>query len=196
MSNSWPSENWMAVASRSMSARPLAIAPAVGSLSQPMPIRTRVSASPSPSATVHSCPWLSTVTGTNLPGTLRRLDELETLRSALDGQRASVLKKLAGLSEQDARRTTVPSGTNLAGLVQHLTYVESLWFEEIVAGGRAARGKRSMQVDPSLTISRLRSDYREACAASDAVIGSIGDPDALVARNGKRHDLRWAIVGV
>jgi Protein of unknown function (DUF664) len=24
----------------------------------------------------------------------------------------------------------VPSGTNLAGLVQHLTYVESLWFEE------------------------------------------------------------------
>jgi len=124
------------------------------------------------------------------------VDELETLRTALDGQRAGVLKKLAGLSEEDARRTTVASGTNLAGLVQHLTYVESLWFEEIVAGGRAARGKRSMQVDPSLTLTQLRAEYREACAASNAVIASIGDPDAPVDRNGKRHDLRWAIVGV
>ena len=123
------------------------------------------------------------------------MDELETLRSALDGQRAGVLKKLAGLSEEDARQSTVPSGTNLAGLVQHLTYVESLWFEEIVAGGRA-RGERSMQVDPSLTLTRLRADYREACAAADAVIAAIGDADAPVTRNGKRHDLRWAIVSV
>jgi uncharacterized damage-inducible protein DinB len=124
------------------------------------------------------------------------VDELETLRSALDGQRAGVLKKLAGLSEEDARRSTVPSGTNVAGLVQHLTFVESLWFEEIVGGGRARRGERSMQVDPSVTLTRLRAEYREACAASDAVISSIGDPDAPVTRNGKRHDLRWAIIGV
>ena len=47
--------------------------------------------------------------------------------------RAGVLKKLAGLSEEDARRSTVPSGTNLAGLLQHLTFVESHWFEHIVA---------------------------------------------------------------
>jgi hypothetical protein len=55
--------------------------------------------------------------------------ELEELRTALDRLRASVLRKLTGLSDVDARRSTVPSGTNL---VQHLTFVESLWFEEIV----------------------------------------------------------------
>jgi hypothetical protein len=49
--------------------------------------------------------------------------ELQELLATLEGQRAGVLKKLAGLSEDDARRTTVPSGTNLAGLVQHLTFV-------------------------------------------------------------------------
>ncbi len=71
--------------------------------------------------------------------------ELDTLLATLGSLRASVLDKLAGLSEEDARRSTVPSGTNLAGLVQHLTFVESKWFEQIVAGGRASRGKRSMQ---------------------------------------------------
>lgn len=66
--------------------------------------------------------------------------EVEQLRAVLDGLRAGVLKKLAGLSEAEARRSTVGSGTNLAGLVQHLTFVESMWFEQIVAGGKATRG--------------------------------------------------------
>ena len=66
--------------------------------------------------------------------------ELEELRTALDRLRASVLRKLTGLSDADARRSTAPpSGTNIAGLVQHLTFVESLWFEEIVSGGSAGK---------------------------------------------------------
>ena len=124
------------------------------------------------------------------------MGELEELIRALDGARAGVLKKLAGLSEEDARRSTVASGTNLAGLVQHLTFVESLWFEEVVAGGRARRGARSMTVDPSVTLTQLRAGYRAACEASNAIIRSIGDPDAPVTRSGKQHTLRWAIVSV
>ena len=50
--------------------------------------------------------------------------EVERLRAMLDGLRAGVLKKLAGLGDEDARRSTVDSGTNLAGLVQHLTFVD------------------------------------------------------------------------
>jgi hypothetical protein len=45
--------------------------------------------------------------------------ELKKLRTAPDGMRASVLCKLAGLSKDDARRSTLPSGTDVAGLVQH-----------------------------------------------------------------------------
>ena len=122
--------------------------------------------------------------------------ELEQLQAALDGMRAGVLQKLAGLSEEDARRSTVPSGTNLAGLLQHLTFVESLWFEEVVAGGKAKRGLRSMQVDPSVTLPQLRADYRNACEASNAIINALGDPDAPVVRNGKAHNLRWVILTV
>jgi len=124
------------------------------------------------------------------------MGELERLCAELDGLRAGVLKKVAGLSEADARRSTVDSGTNLAGLVQHLTFVESLWFEEIVAGGRVARGKRSMQVDPEISLKTLRTEYKAACRASNEIIEGIGDPDAPVLRNGKAHDLRWAILAV
>jgi hypothetical protein len=41
--------------------------------------------------------------------------ELAQLVAALDGLRAGVLKKLAGLTDADARRSTVASGTNWLG---------------------------------------------------------------------------------
>lgn len=122
--------------------------------------------------------------------------EVDHLRSILDDLRAGVLKKLAGLSEDDARRSTVGSGTNLAGLVQHLTFVESLWFEEIVAGGTATRGARSMHVDPAVTLRMLRADYRAACSASNEIITASGDADTPITRNGKTRDLRWALLAV
>jgi hypothetical protein len=122
--------------------------------------------------------------------------EVAALRAALDGLRAGVLAKLAGLGEDDARRSTVGSGTNLAGLVQHLTFVESLWFEEIVAGGKAARGHRSMQVDGSVSLRTLRAEYRAACAASNEIIASVGAADAPVKRNGTTRDLRWVLLAV
>lgn len=122
--------------------------------------------------------------------------EVEALVAALDDERAGVLKKLVGLSEMDARRTTVPSGTNLAGLLQHLTFVEAKWFESIVGGRSPSRGQRSMDVDPSVSLKTLRADYRAACEASNEIIRSVGDADATVNYNGKKRDLRWAILGV
>jgi hypothetical protein len=122
--------------------------------------------------------------------------EVEQLRAVLEGLRASVVKKLTGLSEADARRCMVDSGTNLAGLLQHLTFVESMWFEEIVAGGKPTRGDRSMKVDPAISLRALRAEYRAACEASNEIIAAIGDADAPVTRNGKTRDLRWVLLAV
>ena len=122
--------------------------------------------------------------------------ELAALLDALNGMRAGVLNKLAGLSEEQARRSTVPSGTNLAGLLQHLTFVESHWFEHVVAGRPASRGRRSMEVDPGVTLMRLRADYRAACETSDDIAASVGDPAAPVTRNGKARDLRGVLISV
>lgn len=114
----------------------------------------------------------------------------------LEDQRGAVLKKLGGLSEQDARRSTVASGTNLAGLVQHLTFVESKWFEGIVAGGVPRRGQRSMVVADDVSLRALRSEYRAACDASNQIITSVGTADASVPHNGRLRDLRWVMLSV
>ena len=120
--------------------------------------------------------------------------EVEQLRAALDGLRDGVLKKLAGLSPEDARRSTVDSGTNLAGLVQHLTFAESKWFEQILGGQKTVRGHRSMRVEPSVSLQTLRSEYRAACAASNEMIAAVGDGDTPVISNGKRRNLRWVLL--
>ena len=122
--------------------------------------------------------------------------ELAQLLAVLEGQRAGVLKKLAGLGEEDARRSTVPSGTNLAGLVQHLTFVEGKWFEQNVAGGKPTRGMRSMEVDPSVSLRTLRADYKAACDASNEIITALGTADAPVAFKGEARNLRWAMLAV
>lgn len=94
---------------------------------------------------------------------MQMLDQLASLR-------ASVVKKLAGLSEADARRKMVASGTNLAGLVQHLTFVEAKWL-----GGGGEPKDRSMQVDPSISLRELRANYRAACLASDEAVRAGGE---------------------
>jgi hypothetical protein len=53
-----------------------------------------------------------------------------------------------------------------------------------------------MQVDPSVSLAALRADYRVACEASNAIMTSTGNMDALVTRNGKARSLRWAVISV
>ena len=49
----------------------------------------------------------------------------------LQQSREVLLWKLDGLSEYDARRPLVPTGTNLLGLVKHVATVEAAYFGEV-----------------------------------------------------------------
>jgi len=63
----------------------------------------------------------------------------EHLHEALRHQRATILWKLEGLAEYDARRPLTPTGTNLLGLVKHLTITEAWYFGEVF--GRPFAGR-------------------------------------------------------
>ena len=55
----------------------------------------------------------------------------EYLHSDLRDVREVMLWKLDGLSEYDIRRPLTATGTNLLGLVKHLTHTESRYFGEV-----------------------------------------------------------------
>jgi uncharacterized damage-inducible protein DinB len=57
-------------------------------------------------------------------------DQKADLRRYLQAAREALLWKLEGLSEYDVRRPMVPTGTNLLGLVKHVTGVEAEYLGE------------------------------------------------------------------
>jgi hypothetical protein len=122
--------------------------------------------------------------------------ELDTALAFLNFNRESVLKKTEGLDDEQLRRVLVDTGTNLLGLVQHLTQAERNWFGYHLTGAEHVPGPGSgMRVPRDRATQEVRDDYLAAIAASDAAIRAIGDPDAHLARlvGGKRMKMRWVI---
>ncbi|WP_285639891.1 DinB family protein [Lentzea sp. NBRC 102530] len=90
--------------------------------------------------------------------------------------------KLDGLPEADVRRPLVASGTNLLGLVKHLTLTEARYFGEVF--GRpfpepiarwddlSARGL-DMRADETESREDVVARYRRAWAHSDATIEAL-----------------------
>lgn len=109
------------------------------------------------------------------------------LHAKLRVARATVLAKLDGLSEYDARRPMTASGTNLLGLVKHLVGCEHVYLGE--AFGRTPPDRLPWYDDGSVwddadmwateTESReyLLGLYERACAHSDATLATL-DLDA------------------
>ena len=58
-----------------------------------------------------------------------------TLEAHLERDRATLLWKIDGLSDADLRRSLVPSGITLLGMVKHQAHVERFWFQDVFAGG-------------------------------------------------------------
>ena len=122
--------------------------------------------------------------------------ELDTALAFLDFARACVLKKADGLAEEQVRRVLVGSGTNILGLVQHLTVAERVWFGHDLLGEKPERDwDFGMDVPAERSAEQVLADYRDAIEASNAAIRAVGDPAALMAEpvDGKRLSLRWLL---
>ena len=128
--------------------------------------------------------------------------ELDTALAFLGFARESLLKKTEGLGEADLRRVLVPTGTTLLGLVQHMARGERYWFGYHLAGTEPDRdwdeGDFGMHVPADRTPADVVADYRAAIADSDAVVATIGDPEALTALpvDHQRQTLRWVLAHV
>ncbi|WP_116997168.1 DinB family protein [Desertimonas flava] len=106
----------------------------------------------------------------------------DVLRRYLQAGRDALLSKLDGVSEYDARRPVVPTGTNLLGLVKHVASVESgylgdtfgrpsgetlPWFDD------DAEPNADMWATVDESLDDIVSLYRRVWAHSDATIAAL-----------------------
>src|SRR5881398_1687420 len=90
----------------------------------------------------------------------------------LDEHRRALGACLDGLTEEQARRSLVPSRTTLLGLVKHATFVEKVWFDEAVTCrsraeiGIPASPDESFVLAAGDTVAGVQRAHREACASS------------------------------
>lgn len=99
-----------------------------------------------------------------------RLDggERETLLALLGYQRASLIRKVAGLDDASARLSAVESGTNLLWLVLHMARAEVTWVQSRFAGMDVEIPDDVATADDDLANAIGR--YREVSRSSDRVI--------------------------
>ncbi len=142
--------------------------------------------------------------------------ELETLNGFLDYHRATLLQKVAGVSDADLRRsplagqTTNPVPLNLLGLVKHLAYVERNWFQVTFMGitdlpvpWTKADPDADMRIEPDETTEAVLEFYREAVRRSRQIVQQAlveaGNETATLESRAKHPQrtqvsLRWIIV--
>jgi uncharacterized damage-inducible protein DinB len=122
--------------------------------------------------------------------------EIETSIAFLRYLREGVVRKLDDLTEDQARRPLVPSGTSVLGLVKHLTQVEAYWIQRRFAGLDVTLDSDSFSLGPDDTIASMRLAYREAASRSDDIALTAADPERPLALGTHGLTLRWALAHV
>lgn len=119
-----------------------------------------------------------------------RLDEL------VDEYRHSLHDALTDLTDEEARRSLVPSATTLLGLVKHATFVEGVWFDQAITGrtyaemGIPATVAASFALRARDTIATVQAAYRERWETSRRNLADL-PLDAVVTGRGSRSV--WAL---
>jgi hypothetical protein len=120
----------------------------------------------------------------------------------LDEHRADLTRCLDGLTEEQARRSLVPSRTTLLGLVKHATFVEKVWFDEAISGrsraeiGIPATPDESFVLDDADTIATVQSAHLQASADSRRAAAALGLDDLVRGNRRGPLPLRWVYLHV
>jgi uncharacterized damage-inducible protein DinB len=129
-------------------------------------------------------------------------DERDQLTGFLDFLRATVVLKATGLTDEQARRSLVPSElTTVAGLVSHLTLVEQYWFGQVL-DNQPDLWKERLEEDVDaefraalhIPLDRLIAEYEAECQRSRDVVAKLDLADTGRTAKGEPVNLRWVIV--
>lgn len=118
--------------------------------------------------------------------------EAEVLRGFLDYLRESIASKVENAPEPEVRTAQVASGTNLLGLINHLTHVE----EGIFLGRRATNWQSTFRADDADTREEVVFRFRAAVEQANLVLDDcteLTQPVPHGAGDGSGPSTRWAL---
>src|SRR5437016_3916030 len=119
--------------------------------------------------------------------------ERETVHALLQYQRESLVRKVTGVDEANARRELVGSGTTLLWLMKHMAFAETLWIVHRFAG-EDVTGPDAVRPDDTL---RSAIDaYRATWARVDAIVDEAPNLEVMCADIGNESpvNLRWVLM--
>lgn len=121
-------------------------------------------------------------------------DERELLGTTLAFLREAVLRKVEGLTEEQARWTPEGGLLPLVGIVNHLAHVEWRWIEGAFRGADVSRSEEEF-VAANISLEEAVAGYRERGQVTDDVVRSAMSLDARGEGEwGHSRDLRWILV--
>ncbi|MGB7052153.1 MAG: DinB family protein [Acidimicrobiales bacterium] len=120
-------------------------------------------------------------------------DERTTMLALLSFQRESLIAKVDGLDDQSATSVSMPSGTTLLWLVQHMAVAETLWIAHRYLGESPRADDPGAA--PTGTVDHAVAEYRRAAERTDATLSAAADLDELCATTGSEPpvSLRWVL---
>lgn len=119
-------------------------------------------------------------------------DELTTLRHLLQFQRESIVRKLEGLSDEQAKWTPVATRTSLIWLIKHLIVAERSWFVMSFSGGSPDLDNEGVM--DSDTIASTVLVYREVWSLVDDILdGATADDKCRSTQFDPPLSLRWVL---
>jgi hypothetical protein len=102
------------------------------------------------------------------------------------------MRKLDGLTEDQARWRPDGALISLLGIVNHLTHVEWRWVDGSLLGEQVDRREEEFAPGPELTIEAAIAAYRDRAQATDTAVRQL--PLDMPTREGHGTDLRWVFI--
>jgi uncharacterized damage-inducible protein DinB len=119
-------------------------------------------------------------------------DEREVFLDWLRYLRGAVLRKLEGLTEEDARWKPDGALICLLGIVNHLTHVERRWINGGMLGAVVDRTEEEFMPGTELSTEEAIAAYRAQATTTDAVVRSMQLDTPC--QWGEDTDLQWVLI--
>jgi Protein of unknown function (DUF664) len=126
----------------------------------------------------------------------------QQLEAFIEEHRQGINETLDGLTEEEARRSLVPTRTTLLGLVKHATFVEKVWFDESISCrsrdeiGIPADPQGSFILSPTDSVASVQREHSDACEYSRRATAPLDLNDLIHGNRRGPLPLRWVYIHV